>query len=231
MKSPNLLKNFTHPGLMLAALASLLALPVKADLLELTNGDHYRGSVISMTQSNLEFQSEIQGRVKLPRNKVAKITLNESAAPKPVAVAPPPSAAPIIMSGPSTPPTTTSASQADEVVKQMRQQGIDPKLINQVQEQIFGKASPEAAQKFNETMDGLMSGKLSVTDIRAQALNSLNQIKAARQELGPDAGEMLDGYMAILEKFVQETGPSSGNYSSVPQPTPSAPVATTAPTN
>ncbi|HZQ48564.1 MAG TPA: hypothetical protein VFC07_16220, partial [Verrucomicrobiae bacterium] len=86
------------------------------------------------------------------------------------------------------------------------------------------KASPEAAQKFNDTMDGLISGKLSIQDIRVQAQNSIGQIKAARQELGDDAGGMLDGYLAILEKFVQETGPSPGN-SPPPQPAPAAPAA------
>jgi hypothetical protein len=233
MRFPKELKIISRLGLILAVMAGPVVLPVKADLLELTNGDHYRGTVISMTQSNLEFQSEIQGRVKLPRDKVAKITLHESAVPKPVATTTPPTAAPLILSGPSnpTPTPTPPASQADAVVKQMREQGLDPKLINQVQEQIFGKASPEAAQKFNETMDGLLSGKISVQDIRAQAQSSIGQIKAARQELGGDAGEMLDGYLAILEKFVQETGPSAGNNSSVPQPTPSAPVAPPAPSN
>ncbi len=222
------LNRIAHLGLILAALAGPVALSVKADLLELTNGDHYRGVVISMTQSNLEFQSEIQGRVKLPRDKVAKITLHESAVSKPVAATPPSTAAPLILSGPSNP--TTPASQADAVIKQMRDQGVDSKLINQVQEQIFGKASPEAAQKFNETMDGLISGKLNIQDIRAQAQSSIAQIKTARQELGGDAGEMLDGYLAILEKFVQETG-SSTSSSPSPQPTPSAPVAPPTPAN
>lgn len=216
MKSLHPLKYSTRVGLVLAAWAGLLALPAKADLLELTNGDHYRGIVISMTQSNLEFQSEIQGLVKLPRDKVASIRFHEPVVSHPAAMTNTPSStnAPLISPRADSAP----ASQADAVVKQLRQQGVDPKLINQVQEQIFGKASPEAAQKFNETMDGLLSGKLSIQDIRGQAQNSIGQIKAARQELGDDAGEMLDGYLAILEKFVQETGPSTGSTSASPPP-------------
>jgi hypothetical protein len=213
-------KHIVSPGRLLAALALLMSIPAKADLLELTNGDHYRGTVISMTLTSLEFQSEIQGRVKLPRDKVAQITFHESMVPKPtVTVTPPSSAAPLLLSGTGTAPS----SQADAVVKQMRRQGIDPKLINQVQEQIFGKASPEAAQKFNETMDGLISGKLSIQDIRVQAQNSIGQIRAARKELGDDAGDMLDGYLAILEKFVAETGPST-SAPTLPQPAPTTPT-------
>src|SRR5690242_15625515 len=64
--------------------ALLLAAPVRADLLELTNGDHYSGTVLALTKTNLEFQSEVQGLVKIPRDKVARITLHEPVA-KPVA--------------------------------------------------------------------------------------------------------------------------------------------------
>ena len=191
------------------------ALPVKADLIELTNGDHYRGTVISMTQTQVEFQSEIQGRVTLPRDKVAQITLREVVA-KPVVAIKPAAApvAPLIFSGAhnSAPPT----NQTDAVVQQMRQQGVDPKLIDLVQQQIFGKSSPEAAQKFNEMMSGLTTGKLSMQDIRKQAQSAIDQIKAAKKDLGGDAGEMLDSYLGILEKFVQES--TADSSSPVPPP-------------
>ena len=69
----------------------------------------------------------------------------------------------------------------------------------------WSKSSPEAAQKFNELLGGLTSGSLSITDIRAQAQNSIKEIKEAKKELGKDADGMLDGYLDILQKFVQET--------------------------
>jgi hypothetical protein len=190
----------------------------RADMLELTNGDHYRGTIVSMNSINVEFQSEMLGRITLPRSKVATLTLHEVVG-KPVANANggvPAVGAPIIVSrtnaGTNAAAGATVAvpgSQADLVVRQLRQQGVDPKLIDQVQEQIFGKASPEAAQKFNELMSGLLTGQLSVGDIRKQAQNSINQIQTAKKELGGDAGEMLDSYLGILEKFVQEAGADS----------------------
>ena len=97
------------------------------------------------------------------------------------------------------------ADPADAVAQKMRQDGVDPKIVNQVRDQVLGRSSPEAAAKFDELFGGFMSGKLSVGDIRAEAQNSINQIKAAQQDLGDDAGGMLDGYLAILEKFVAET--------------------------
>ena len=201
-------------GIMLATLMAGCVLPVRADMIELTNGDHYRGTVISMTQSNLEFLSEIQGKVKLPRDKIAQITLHEVVTKsvivtKPVAS---PAAAPLILSGsPNAAPVSAAPTgQADAVIQQMRQQGVDPKLINQVQEQIFGKSSPEAAQKFNEMIGGLTSGSMSMHDLRNQAQGAIDQIKTAKKEFGSDAGDMLDGYLVILQKFVADADADGG---------------------
>jgi hypothetical protein len=206
----------------------LCTLIARADLLVLTNGDTYRGAVVSMDATNIVFQSEIQGRVVLPRNKVGSVTLHQMVS-RPVAtsksvvvgaIAPsiPPSAN---ASAPAAAPPVTSGNQADAVVQELRRQGIDPKLIDQVQEQIFGKSSPEAAQKFNELMGGVLTGQLSVDDVRKQAQNSINQIKAAKKDLGGDAGEMLDGYLSILERFVQES--ASDNSITPAKPTPAKP--------
>src|SRR5579863_4420390 len=64
---------FSRFSLIVAACTSA----ARADMIELVNGDHYRGFVIGMTASNVDFLSEIQGRVKLPRDKVAQITLHD----------------------------------------------------------------------------------------------------------------------------------------------------------
>jgi len=188
---------FLPLALLLAPLGS-----ARADILELTNGDHYRGKVISMTESNLEFLSEIQGRVKLPREKIAQITFREVV--KPAAAAP--TAAPLILSGPPTSPPAADPlnNPGGSVAQQMQKQGVDPRLISQIQDQIFGKGSPEAVKKFNEMMGGLMAGSVSVQDVQAMAQDSINQIKQAKKDLGGDAGEMLDGYLDILQKFVNE---------------------------
>ena len=217
-----------HLALVLAALAVSGALPLKADLIELINGDHYRGTVVGMDSNNIEFLSEIQGRVHLPRNKVAQITFHEVIA-RPVARtnAPPATAPSIILSGANNHNAAASSgaaivgpASAEAVVQQMRQQGVQPQLINQVQEQIFGKASPEASQKFEEIMSGLMSGRISVQDLRVQAQNAIQQARDAKKDLGGDAGEMLDGYIGILEKFVAESAPAA----TTPAPAASAPA-------
>ncbi len=65
--------------------------------------------------------------------------------------------------------------------------------------------SPEALQSPNAKMLGLVPDNRSLQTARAQALIAISQIKEARQELGEDAGDVLDGYLGVLEKFVQET--------------------------
>jgi hypothetical protein len=207
-------------------LVLLAAWSVKADLIELTNGDHYRGTVVSMDASTIEFNSEIQGLVHLPRSKVAQITFREVIARPVPRTNASPAVAPIILSGhaahaTNAAPASPGAASAEDVVAQMRREGVRPQIINQVQEQIFGKASPEASQKFEETMNGLMSGQISVQDLRVQAQNAIKQARDAKQELGGDAGDTLDGYIAILEKFVAESAPSAGNQTPTPAPAPS----------
>ena len=68
-------------------------------------------------------------------------------------------------------------------------------------------AGPEANNKFNEMVSGLMSGRLTVNDIRAEAKSAADQLKELKRDLGEDAGGALDGYLAILEHFLQETAP------------------------
>jgi hypothetical protein len=184
----------------------------RADLLELVNGDHYSGIVVEMTRTNLEFQSDIQGLVKIPRDKIAKITLRESVA-KPAASIP----------ATNSPATTKSAVSADAVIQQMRAQGVDPNMMNQIQQQILGQSNPEATRMFNNTMSGLMSGSISVEDIRAQARKAIQDIQAARKDLGGDSAmnDLLNGYADILQKFVSETDAPT-TAATVATPTPAA---------
>jgi hypothetical protein len=170
---------------LVAGFPSLL----KGDLLEMTNGDRYVGDLISVTHSNVSFQSEIQGRLDLPRSSVARIAFGEPAAQKPAV-------------SPNVEPSTLTTNG---LVKPPPKLDLDSKSLSEVPQDLLSNASPEARRRFTETVKGLMTGKLSIDDIRAQARNSAKEIKAAREELGEDAGGLLDGYLHILEHFLQET--------------------------
>jgi hypothetical protein len=204
----------------------VLAVPARADILELVNGDHYSGTVVSLNRTNLEFRSEIQGLVKIPRDKIARITLREPTAVKPAtnttSLSPVTTGSVAAIANPTVP-----QDQANLIVQQMRQQGVDPNVMKQVQEQILGGSSPEATQMFNQMTSGLMSGSLNIGDIRNQAVKAINDLQAAKKDLGGDASmnELLDGYLTILQNFVHEadsTTTTAQNTSTQPSPPPTA---------
>lgn len=188
----------------------------RADSMQLVNGDRYSGRLLSVNQSNVVFQSEIQGVVVLPRAKVAQISFQNAVAlntPTPPATPPPD------VYGPPIPPTVgiseagstggaifaMSASHTNSLIQQIRQKGVDPKLLGTVEDQVLSQATPETRQMFKDMVGGLMTGSLSVGDVRAQAVSSIKDLKEAKKTLGKDGDDVLDGYLAILEKFVQET--------------------------
>ena len=100
------------------------------------------------------------------------------------------------------------AKTATNLSPAFRQLGANTNLIQQVQKQFLSGAGPEANNKFNELLGGLMSGKLSVDDIRAEAKTAVDQLRALQREGGEEAGFATDAYLAILDHFLKETAPS-----------------------
>ena len=66
-----------------------------------------------------------------------------------------------------------------------------------MQSKFLSDAGPEANQKFEEMLNGLMSGKISVDDLRAQAKAAADQLRALKGS-GEDPGFAADTYLAIL---------------------------------
>jgi hypothetical protein len=166
-----------------------------ADLVEMVNGDQYSGSVLSVDQTNVLVRSEIQGAITLPRAKVARITFTSSVA------APSTNAAP-----------AASASPQDQVLsplelnQKLQPKGADTNFVARVQKELLEQAGPEATRKYNELARGLLGGSLSIGDLRKQAQQTIQDAEALKQDLGPEASEILDGYLQILRAFVDESG-------------------------
>lgn len=172
---------------------------VRADQVELQNGDRYVGEVLSLDAEVLVVQSEVLGTVKLPRGKVAHITLG------PVALANPKPGALRTNALPH-PPSVVVTNATAAPASALPQTNLGSNFIlRQVQDQFLGDAGPEAKAKFNELASGLLSGKLSVSDIRAEAKSAADQLRTLKADLGEDAGLAVDGYLAILDTFLKET--------------------------
>ena len=195
-----------------AALVLGAAIIAQADQITMQNGDILSGKVLTMNTNLLVLQNDNLGIVTLPRAKVSNITFGTvmgKAAMPVVSVtnamaAPQPDVA-----------QTNSMSDLQAMFRGIRGQS---NMVQQVEAQVLGSsASPEAVNKFNELLDGLSTGKIDMSELRAQAQSAASQLQEYKKQMGPDAGEEVDGYLAILNNFLQETAqPESATYSPAP---------------
>ena len=194
------------------------ACSVRADQLEMVNGDHYFGKIVSLNSNTIVWKSEILGTLTLSRDKVANISLGSST----VASATRPAARTNLQAKTA---SLTSASTNLQGATSLSQLRSNSNLIHQVEAQFLSDADPAAKAKYNELMGGLLTGKLNIGDIRAEAKSASDQIRSLKKETGDSTG-LLDGYLEILDKFVAEaeseaSSPSTTNRSLLtPKPAP-----------
>jgi hypothetical protein len=183
------------------------ALWLRADQLEMQNGDRFSGKVLSVSTDTVVLQSETLGKITVPRKKVASLafgtntiaTVAANIPPAPVPTNLPPAAALIVY----------GKTNADLSVA-LKSPGMDTNFIQQIREQMLG-SSPAAASKYDEMVGGLLSGNLNLNDLRREARTAADQIRQLKHELGSEAGDALDGYLAQLNSFLKETAPGSTN--------------------
>ena len=191
-----------------------------ADQVEMQTGDRYFGNVLSLSSNILVLQNEVLGTMRLPRDKVSLITFGSAPF---AATAPLPSPA---GSKPRTPPAPQASAAADSSLA-LRQLGAHTNLIRQVQKQFLTDAGPEANKKFDDLLSGLMSGKLTVDDLRTEARSAADQFRALKRDSGDDSGFAADAYLAILDQFLKGATPATSatnapTPSSAPKPRPAA---------
>jgi hypothetical protein len=193
----------------------LMTLSLRADQLQMQNGDHYAGKILSMTSNSIVFESDVLGKVTLPQEKVSAVTFGANATSNA------PAAANMVAATNSsrkiTAATTNVSGAAHALV-------ANSNSIEHVRQQMLTGADPAASQKYNELVGGLMSGKLGVGDIRNEAKSSIEQIYKLKRELGPEADASLDTYLAILQSFVNETSAETPSASTA---APAAPAGST----
>ncbi len=198
--------------LLLLAFSLASAGPLPADQIEMQNGDRYAGLVSSMTADAVVLQSDLLGKITLPRNKVASITLGSPPAKKNL-----PPAAPATNPAPSTAPAPLQT--APDISAALRQIGADTNLIQQVRQHFLADAGPTANSKFDDLLSGLLNGKTDLNSLRAEAKSAADQIRALKQDLGGDAGATLDVYLKILDGFLAESAaPAAPATNSPPAP-------------
>src|SRR5437867_1066913 len=124
--------------LRLATLGSALVLSfaspwLRADQVEMQNGDRYLGKVLSLTTNHLVLQSDVLGKLTLPRDKVALITLGATTKTNGIQAASPTSAQ---VSKPPDAPTNPNPDAATA----LRSVGSNTNMAQQVREQLLAGA-------------------------------------------------------------------------------------------
>lgn len=190
-----------HLATWIACLLALTAASLRADQLQMQNGDRYTGKILSMTSNSIVVESAELGTITVPRSRVSAIMFGAGAATNTAAVAP---HAPIV----NAPSPNTAATNAD-LSAAFHNLGANTNFIQQVRQQMLTGADPTANQKYDELVSGLMSGQMNLTDLRNQAKTSIDQINQLKRELGPQADDSLDTYLTILQNFVNETDSTS----------------------
>jgi hypothetical protein len=203
----------------ITSLAAFLFLGVavsssSADQITLRNGDVLNGKVISMAANTLVLQDDSLGTLTLPRLKVANITFGT------VAAAMPPGAmvlsfTNIVQASPKVAPQPqpNSPSAPDSELQAMaREIQNHSNMVQEITAQVLGSsASPAAVDKINELLDGLSSGQLDMNGLRSQVQSAADQLQEYKKQMGSDAGEEVDAYLAILNTFLQETASANTN--------------------
>ena len=189
---------FTGSGMILM----LLAAPgLRADVLEMQNGDRYSGKVMSVSPDTVILNSEVLGKITVPRNQVVSLSLGTNAiAPK----APGNPAQAISTNIPAATVPGALANTNVDMSAAFRQLGANTNFVGQIRQQMLA-GNPEAARKYDELVSGLLSGQLNVSDVRRQAQTAAEQLRELKQQLGPEADDSLDGYLQVLDSFIKET--------------------------
>ena len=184
-----------------------------ADQLEMQNGDRLSGKVLTASASTVVFESEMLGKINVPRKNILAVTFGANAAPIKAASgatqvsvpANPHAAIPLpALSG-------TNAVWSGSI----RSPDMDTNVIRQVREQMLA-GNPAAAAKFDEIADGLMSGKLDLDDLRRQARAAADQLREFKRQ-DPEIGDSLDAYLQVLDGFLNEPADRPANAASPPR--------------
>ena len=178
-----------------------------ADQVTLQNGDTLNGKVLALTANSLTLQDDSLGTLILSRARVVNITFGTAAVSNQTPRA---SAAPAAQATPTASPQANSVY--DSGLKAVAQEiHSHSNLVQEVEAQVLGSsADPAALNKFNELVDQLSSGQMDMNGLRSEAQTAANELQEYKKQLGPDADEEFNGYLSILNTFLQETAPTNG---------------------
>ena len=188
---------------------------LRADLVEMQNGDRYFGKVLSMSADTVVLKSDMLGKITVPRKNVAALSFGTNAVA--LSVVANLGQVSTTTNFPAAAPGTVLTNTNVDLSTALRNLGADTNFVRQIRQQMLA-GSPEASGKYDEMVNGLLSGQLNLDDVRREARSSADQLRELKKELGPDADDSLDGYLQVLDQFLKETADEPANATSALQP-------------
>jgi hypothetical protein len=190
-----------------------------ADQLEMKNGDRLSGTVLTVSAGAVVFESEMLGKINVPRKNILAVTFGASAAPAKTTSSVRQTAVPASLPAlvPWSPLSGTNAVSAASI----HSPDMDTNVIRQVREQMLA-GNPAAAAKFDELANGLMSGKLDLNDLRREARAATDQLREFKRQ-DPEIGDALDAYLQVLNDFLNEPADKPADTPSPPRTKTQAP--------
>jgi hypothetical protein len=189
---------------------------LSADEVDMQNGDRYIGKVLSVSADAVVLKSDELGKITVPRKNVTAMAFGTNAvAPKAASNAATVSAPTNLPAAPST--AELSGTNAD-LSAAFRNLTADTNIVAQIRQQMLA-GNPAATGKFDEMVNGLLDGSMNMNDLRREAQSDADQLRALKHDLGPDAGDSIDGYLEVLDDFLKESDSSTPtNAAAVSQP-------------
>ena len=190
---------FVSSGIFFIFVAAPL---LRADQVEMQNGDRYFGKVLSVSADTVVLESEVLGKINVPRKKVATLMIGANAATPNTAT----NIARVSASTnlPAAVPAAALANTNVDLSAAFRNLGANTNFIGQIRQQMLAGNS-EAASNYDKLVSGLMTGKLNLDDLRREAKSSADQLRELKRDLGPDAGDSINAYLSVLDNFLKET--------------------------
>jgi len=173
-----------------------------ADVVEMQNGDRYVGKVLSVSPDSVVLESQMLGKIIVPRKNVSGLAFGTNAvAPKAAASVAPVSAPTNFPAVPSLAGTTGTNADLPAAFRNL---AGDTNFVAQIRQQMLA-GNPAATAKYDEMVNGLLDGSLNMADLRREAQADAEQLRQLKSDLGPDAGDSIDAYLDVLDDFLKDS--------------------------
>lgn len=194
----------------LALVFVLLLTAVRADQIEMRNGDRYSGKVTGLTGNHVILKSELLGTLRIRRDSVLAIRMGEQPLQLTAPVEPPSGTNAPLPKAPPVPVISVAAGPGQQIDMHAPVSHLiaaNPQLVAEIRNQVLAGAGTNAVAEYDALVNGLASGELGIADIGREASSVAAQLRELRGSEDAETAEIFNEYLSILDSFVAVTKP------------------------